>query len=312
MKAGRYWEAQQLAARSLEVDPRDEDFLYRGGVIAAILRRKEAPAMLQQYLERSNSLHGDPKAREKAQRALALLRTPRAAPSEAGKPNWFSGNVLQPGIFYCPISLTFQPRIESISAQDGGQVRMGTGRQTAESRHQLRGCESRAGLRGARRKDRRSCRTRNSVFRLSDRIPAGVSRGGKASPPRLPKPFARAVPRFEGELTFNGEGVRTGGQYRLALSGSVEPPDVRSRCSPFLGGPVATGVAGNSYFNPFVWDSLHVFRFQYDKLGRVESARKLAFPAWFRFEWRNDQLGRFDCYDVSDAPKRSGRFIGVL
>lgn len=303
MKAGRYWEAQQLAARSLEVDPRDEDFLYRGGVIAAILRRKEAPAMLQQYLERSNSLHGDPKAREKAQRLLALLRKPRAAPGAAGKPNWFSGNVLQPGIFYCPISLAFQPRIESISARkmavkfewgtDGKLRKVATSFEDAKARQDY---VARAAKRpGAPAEPQTLFFDYQTGFAQVYRVAEGQSAPAtQAGPPVL---FRDS----RGEVTFNGDGVKpagnTGWRYPVLLSHPMFDPDVLS----FLESPVATGVAGNSYFNPFVWDGLHVFRFQYDKLGRVESAREVGVPNLVRFEWRNDQLAGLTAYDVSDA-----------
>ena len=74
----------------------------------------------------------------------------------------------------------------------------------------------------------------------------------------------------KGELTFNGEPAKsagaTGWRYPVLLNHSMLDPDVVS----FVDGPVASGVAGNSYFNPFVWDGLHVFRFQYDRLGRAE------------------------------------------
>lgn len=307
MKAGRYWEALPLAARSLEVDPRDEDFLYRGGVIAAILRKKEAPALLQQYLERSNSLHGDPKAREKAQRLLALLQTPRAAPGAAGRPNWFSGSVLQPGIFYCPISLTFQPRIESIRARkmevrfewgtDGKLRTIGTTFDDAKARQDY--VARVAKMPGVPGEPQILFFDYQTGFPQVYRVAEGQS--APAVQPGSPVLFPALFHDTKGELTFNGEGAKpagnTGWRYPVLVNHRMLDPDVVA----LVDGPVATGMAGNSYFNPFVWDGLHVFRFQYDRMGRVESAREVGVPNLVRFEWRNDQLASLTAYDVSDA-----------
>jgi tetratricopeptide (TPR) repeat protein len=311
MKAGRYWEALSLAARSLEVDPLDEDFLYRAGVSAAILRRKEAPALLQQYLERSNSLHGDPKAREKAQRLLALLHAPRAAPGVAGKPNWFSASVLQPGIFYCPLSLTFQTRIESIRARkmevkfewaaDGRLRKVATSFDDAKAAQDyMARVAKRPGVAGEPQSLFFEYLTGfPQVYRVAEGQSAPVSQP-------VAQPVAQTGPPAvfrdsKGELTFNGEGAKpagnTGWRYPVLLNHPMLDPNVLS----LVDGPVATGMAGNSYFNPFVWDGLHVFRFQYDKLGRVESAREVGVPNLVRFEWRNDQLAGLTAYDVSDA-----------
>jgi len=59
---------------------------------------------------------------------------------------------------------------------------------------------------------------------------------------------------------------------------------------------VTLGIAGNRFFQPFVWDRIHYFRFTYDDQGRVRQAREIADPKaapgdqWLEFEWNEMQL----------------------
>jgi len=52
---------------------------------------------------------------------------------------------------------------------------------------------------------------------------------------------------------------------------------------------VATIIAGNPYFHPFVWDGIYVFIAEYDDKGRVKSARQIPgagqAPRTLDFKW---------------------------
>ena len=41
---------------------------------------------------------------------------------------------------------------------------------------------------------------------------------------------------------------------------------------------VALGIAGNHFFNPFVWEKVYYFRLTYDDSGRVSRAQELSGP----------------------------------
>jgi hypothetical protein len=62
------------------------------------------------------------------------------------------------------------------------------------------------------------------------------------------------------------------------------------------GKAVAVTVAGNRFFNPFVWDHLYYFRLTYDDAGRVIHAQELNGPKGapgeqvLDFEWNGMQL----------------------
>jgi hypothetical protein len=59
---------------------------------------------------------------------------------------------------------------------------------------------------------------------------------------------------------------------------------------------LALAIAGNPFFNPFVWEKLHYFRIAYDDSGRVTRAQELSGPTGapaeqvLEFEWNGMQL----------------------
>ena len=58
-----------------------------------------------------------------------------------------------------------------------------------------------------------------------------------------------------------------------------------------IGHRVTTGFSGNSFFNPFVWDGIHIFDLTYDNQGRITQAlehRKGASA--IRFTWNGNLL----------------------
>jgi hypothetical protein len=59
---------------------------------------------------------------------------------------------------------------------------------------------------------------------------------------------------------------------------------------------LAVAIAGNPFFNPFVWEKLYYFRIAYDDSGRISRAQELSGPAGspaeqvLEFEWNGMQL----------------------
>jgi hypothetical protein len=68
-----------------------------------------------------------------------------------------------------------------------------------------------------------------------------------------------------------------------------------------LEGPLATGIAGNSFFNPFIWDGLHYFSLTYDTEGRMSSAREWNADNLVRFTWSGDRLTGISAFRKDSA-----------
>jgi hypothetical protein len=77
------------------------------------------------------------------------------------------------------------------------------------------------------------------------------------------------------------------GQPRILLQDS---PRFNAAVLTALEGPLATGVAGNSFFNPFIWDGLHYFTLAWDARGRLASAKEWSADNLVRFTWSGDRL----------------------
>jgi hypothetical protein len=68
-----------------------------------------------------------------------------------------------------------------------------------------------------------------------------------------------------------------------------------------LEGPMATGIAGNAFFNPFIWDGLHYFTLSYDSQDRLASASEWNSDNLVRFTWSADRLTEIRAYH-KDSP----------
>ena len=68
------------------------------------------------------------------------------------------------------------------------------------------------------------------------------------------------------------------------------------------GKSVALGIAGNRFFNPFVWEKVYYFRLTYDDSGRVSRAQELSGPKGtpgdltLEFDWSGMQLNAIRGY----------------
>jgi hypothetical protein len=262
--------------------------LYYGGVVAAVFRDDaSAKQRLDRYLALSNSLRGDPDARERAFRIRALLDAP-PTPQAAGTPNWFSGRPLADGIYYCPASGAFQFPIDSIQGYkvkmtfqwDASHLNAITTAfdddKGAQNYHALGGPESKGDFYFAYEGDR----------------VAVVSTSKFDAPPALNEV------RVAHDVSGPPHVVDDRGHPRIVLEDSAGfNPAVLS----ILEGPLNTAVAGNSYFNPFIWDGLHYFSLTYDSEGRMSTAREWNADNLVRFTWSGDRLTEIQAFR-KDSP----------
>jgi hypothetical protein len=87
----------------------------------------------------------------------------------------------------------------------------------------------------------------------------------------------------------------------------IDPDSVEK----LTGKNVSIGIAGNRYFEPFVWDHVHYFRFSYDAAGRVARAVELVDQNGsltgfsLDFEWDGQHLAAIHGYQGVDPKNRS-------
>jgi hypothetical protein len=245
--AGAFHRARESAAVGLRAKDDDPDLLYMAGVASLATRRAaEGRALLARYLDVSDNL--DAEAEQRA-RAAALLKAGDAAapPPAAGEPNWLSGAKLPAGAYYCPLSLAFQPRVDQIEASNKLKV-------TFEW-------------------DGPRLKAVAPVFEKNERV-TGEKKISFVYEDRVPQVFGLAV---ESETAPAAPGPDP--DERFTRSALVLPNN--PYCDPaaverLTGKNVTLGLAGNRFFNPFVWEKVHYFRLTYDESGRVRQARHLA------------------------------------
>ncbi len=88
------------------------------------------------------------------------------------------------------------------------------------------------------------------------------------------------------------------GQPRVLLQDS---PQFNPVVLSLLEGPLSTTVAGNSFFNPFIWDGLHYFSLNYDPQGRIATASEWNSDNLLRFNWSGDRLTEIRAYHKDAA-----------
>ena len=277
---GEYSKMRAVIAEALALDPDDENFLYYGGTVAALFRDQVAARQrLDRYLERSNSLRGDLQLRDRAYRIRALLDALPPA-KIAGTPNWFSGRPLADDIYYCPISGAFQPPIDAIQ---GYKLKMN-----------FQWDRSRLNAIATSFDDEKGAQNYHSLGGPGD------SQGnfffayvGSEAQVQVvsTRPFDTPVALPELHVSHDAAGpphlVDEKGRLRILLHDSSQfNPAVLT----VLEGPLSTTVAGNSFFNPFIWDGLHYFSLTYDAQGRMSSAREWNADNLVRFTWSGDRL----------------------
>ena len=277
---GDYTKMRALAAQALALDPDDEDFLYYGGTVAALFRESTpAKERLDRYIARSNSLRGDPEVRSRAFRVRALLDAP-PAPQSQGTPNWFSGRPVEDGNYYCPASGAFQLPLDSVQgyklkvafAWDHNRLNS-----IATSFDDDKGSQNYHALGGP------GDSQGNFFFAYAAGDPQVqvVSTKKFDAPPALTDLRVKHDPKMPAHL------VDEQGDPRILLQDS---PQFNLAVLNLLEGPLSTTVAGNSFFNPFIWDGLHYFSLVYDGQGHIATAREWNADNVLRFTWSGDRL----------------------
>ncbi len=304
MKAKDYTQLAALMSPALTSDPNDLDYLYYGGLAAAVLRNNDqATKYLKGYLERSDSKDGDPMLRERAGRILNALGTTKAAAGTDGTPNWLSGRKLADGIYYDPETLAFQIRVDSILGIGGNVKKTFTWTQ-----NHLDSIETSFEKEGKR-----------DYLKWLGASPAEIAAPGAVDDPGnfyfryLPsgsllavraKPVAAAAKpkEFRVVVTANPNGS-------MFLSDDEGQPEIVFPSHPLvniavlniLEGPVGTIMAGNSGFNPFLWDGLHYFSVQYDLAGRAEVAQEWNADNRVTFTWDGQRLKEIQAFRKGSA-----------
>jgi hypothetical protein len=117
----RFASALQTAAGGLKLDNEESSFLFQASVNACLVRHcGDATPLLHRFLDLTDSTQSN---REQRLIALKLLRQGANEPAttadaKAVAKSWFSGESLDRGVFYDPVSLAFQPKISRVNASD--------------------------------------------------------------------------------------------------------------------------------------------------------------------------------------------------
>jgi hypothetical protein len=257
----------------MKMKPDDAELLYHAGMTSMITRKpKESREYFARYLEVSNTLDAKPAERAQVRRWLSSIAEGSAGGQ--GDANWLSGKLLPKGVYYCPISLAFQPHISSIDASnklktafewDGEKLKSVT--PTFDKGEHV-SAEKKISL----------------AYDERARQVAWASDGDEAR---------AAVPNDPDEA------------YRRSSQLLLNNPYVDVVAIQKLSGKnVALGIAGNRFFNPFVWEKVYYFRLTYDESGRVSRAQELSGPRGapgdlvLEFDWSGMQLNAIRGYQA--------------
>ncbi len=263
--------AYDLGLLGLRAKDDDAELLYGAGLAAVIARNPtQGRAFLSRYLEAANTLDANSEQRAKVR---ALLPSIVAADrSGNGTSNWLSGKKLPPGVYYCPASMAFQPPIDHIEAS--GKMRV---------TFEWNGDKLQA-IVPTFEKAERSTGERKISFAYGPNFPqvASVAFDDAARAPATTDPDAFVK------------------QSSLVLQNNpyIDPVAIQQ----FTGKNIAVGIAGNRFFEPFVWDKIHYFQLTYDEQGRISQAREMASPqsapgdSMLEFEWDGQQLDSITGY----------------
>ncbi len=271
-------QAQTLALEGLESSPTDRDLLLVAAQSGMVFRdTKLAREALQRYLDSSTNLDTKPEEIEKARQLLGSVHdTP---PDKDGTPNWLSGRKLPANVFYDPSSGAFQPKIDRIVASNKLTLTFDWDGDHLRS------------ITPTFDKEQRVTGEQRVYFGYDGPTVgwAGVAPDPRGAPPKDPDElFRRAIVRF-------------------ANNPFEDPLVVQKMTNQNL----TVGVAGNRFFDPFVWDKVHYFQLTYDDRGALKQAREVADPRsapgdqWLDFEWDGMRLVAVRGYQGTDAAHRT-------
>ncbi|HTQ57948.1 MAG TPA: hypothetical protein VMI94_25955 [Bryobacteraceae bacterium] len=260
---GDYPRARDSAQAGVALDPTDLYFLLHAASNNAIMRNRDlARQQYESYIQLSQNSGGDEKELAKVYGYQRFLEAEPAA--SAGRPNWYSGYKSPPGLFYCPISL--MPNVQIVDIKGSHKERTSfrwNGNQLAQVTTQ----DEEAGA-------------RDFSLYFDYFKDTGIVRRIAETP--FADKDTPAAPRF----TVNGTAAEGSGAYVALLNYPTVDPFMIERLTDRR---VATIVAGNMYFHPFVWKGIYRFLAGYDDRGRVNSATLLAEsgkpPFILDFQW---------------------------
>ena len=279
----RFGSAMAEVQEGLSADNDDQDLLFRAGVLQMMLRQPAAAkTTLLRYLEASQSLAGTPARRKQA---LQLLTSMNGAVLDAGagekKANWLSGNMIPVTLFYDPASLAFHRKLDRVEMSQKQAVEFQWVAEKLEG-VQMVGEGNPARVMGKIRFEYNTAiGAVGRVHEVTGAAPAPVSATRSIVPVRGQASNARA------NLLLDEASAPTavaGGASTTKLAGDIvdqfaaaglpvllsnNPQVDVAAIERLTGAQVAYTVAGNKYFNPFVWDKPYHFRLSYDEQRRA-------------------------------------------
>jgi hypothetical protein len=313
----RFLGALQGSVSGLQLDPDNGEFLYYGGINAAILRKAaQGKGLIERYLKVSDSRSGDPKERRSAMNVLSMIDRNKTAaqPASNAQRSWFSGGEIPEGVFYDPLSLAFQPKVASVKASKKLKVTFSWNRSQLvsvvskfEDAHTgmnifsavVAGAAAASG--GVGTMVTQGIDSDTSVFQFTyydkepqvlrvsttreeyhggsstSSISAGTTTGGVYTPGTT----STVSQGQDEEWQNSNEGFLT-----LLNNPRVDPDIARAA----TGVNITTGFSGNAYFHPFVWDGIHLFDLFYDSEGRIAFATEHGKTGRLEFSWDGRKL----------------------
>ncbi len=277
-----YNRVHSLALQGLRAKDDDADLLYYAGMSSLVTRHPEdGRKFLSRYLDVSNTLDANTDQRVAVRRVISGIGAP-ARPTQ-GSPNWMSGAKLPENVYYCPISLAFQPKIDRIDASNKLKV-------TFEW-------------------DGDKLRSITPVFDKSEHV---------SEEKKISFAYEDKVPQVVAVAYENDAKAPAGGDPDEALKKASlvllnSPYADPLAVAKLTGQNITLAVAGNRFFLPFVWDKIHYFRLAYDTGGRVSTAREISGPrgalgdTLLEFHWDGLQLQSIEAYQIS-GEKRGAKF----
>jgi len=266
LNTGSFVSLQNMTAQGLRMAADDPDLLYYAGLVALVRRQpKQGREYFLHYLDASNTLDSNLEQRAQVVRMLANITAPLSEGGE-GEPNWFSGEKLPKGVFYSPYSLAFQARIDHIEASNKFRVNFDWGPEKLRSILPI--FEKPDHLTGEQ-----------AFFFDYDKDSSQVGWIGADNEVRP------AVPADPDEAY----------QKAFVLLPNYPLIDLLA-VQRLTGKSLGLVMAGNRFFNPFIWDKVYYFSLTYDDHGRVVHAQQVNGPKrvpgeqTLDFEWNGLQL----------------------